>query len=305
MVNKFGNSDFSGKRGPPGIPGVQGPPGKKGDSGPKGDHGKPGPKGDSGPKGDIGKPGPKGESGPVGIYFFRRQIVDWFSKSMNFSCYFDTETSGIVNSKGGHRIGIKNQVDPKRDAMIHSGQVGKMIKLSRSGKYSLEFTNEIYIIKGVRLAEYRNSKAIVMLNFKMDSWPSKVQFLLCDDYENKKIYLKGVNLVIDCGAGAVSIPYKISIWNILFLELNNVGDKTGIFRLNETTKPIKVAQARKGEQQLHLGGWKEQYFRGVIQRIDIFSEAEMSEEILSEDLREMYLAKNFMEPVMLEQYTEL
>ena len=237
------------------------------------------------------------------MYFFGPQIVNLFSESMRFSCYFDTETSGIVSDRG-HRIGIKNQVNPKRDAMIHSGQVGKMIKLPSSEKYSLEFTNEIYMIKDVRLADILNSKAIVMLNFKINSLPSEIQYILCNDNQNKNIYLKGVNLVVDCGAGAVSLPYHLHDWNILFLELNHVEDNTGIFQLNYKSKPIKVGVTQHEVPQLHFGGWKDQYFTGTIARLDIFYHPERSKENLPEKLRELYMFNKFKEPVMPGSYAE-
>ena len=276
MVNKFGGSDFSGKRGPPGIPGVQGPPGEKGD------------------KGVQGPSGPKGDSGPIDMYFFGPQIVEWFSKSMTFSCYFDTETSGIVSDRG-HRVGIKDQVN-QRDAMIRKGQVGQMIHLPRSGKYALEFTNEMYTIKNVRLVEGLHSKAIVIMNFKTESWPSDIQNILSNDSGTRRIYLKGVNLVVDCGE-AVSLPYDLHDWNTLFLEINNVEDKMGMFQLNNKSKPIKVIPTR-GVRQSHFGGWKDQYFTGTISRLDIFCHAEMSKENLPEELRKLYILKKFIEPIM-------
>ena len=227
------------------------------------------------------------------MYFFGPQIVKWFAQSMNFSCYFDTETSGIVSDRG-HRVGIKNQVN-QGDAMIHSGQVGKMIKLPRSG-YSLEFTNEIYIIKHAHLAEALHSKAIVIMNFKTDSIPSKIQYILCNDSGTRKIYLNGANLVVDCGE-AVSLPYDPNEWNTLFLELNNVEDKMGIFQLNIKSKPIKVIPT-PGVRQSHFGGWKDQYFTGAISRLDIFCHPEESKENLPEELRKLYILKKFIEPIM-------
>ena len=268
MVNKFGERD-SLKRGPPGPPGVKGPPGKKGD---------------------------RGEKGPVDMYFFGNQIVNLFSESMTFSCYFDTETSGIVSDRG-HRVGIKNQVNPKRNAMVHKGEVGKMIQLPRSGKYSLEFTNEIYSIKDVRLAEALHSKTVVIMNFKTDSFPSDIQYLLCNDSGSRKIYLKGVNLVVDCGE-AVSLPYDLHDWNTLFLELNNVEDRIGNFQLNNKSKPIKVTPTPSGVPQLHFGGWNDQYFTGTISRLDLFVHPEMSKENLPAELRELYIFKKFIEPVL-------
>ena len=110
MVNVWGEGM---KRGPPGPPGEEGPSGKRGPKGDpgsgkqgeKGEKGSKGEKGDTGlqgEKGQDGKPGPKGESGPIDMYFFGDQIVKWFAQSMAFSCYFDTETSGIVSDRG-HR----------------------------------------------------------------------------------------------------------------------------------------------------------------------------------------------------------
>ncbi len=292
MVNVFGQET---KRGLPGPRGSEGPPGKKG---PKGDPGIQGEKGDPGPQGERGqdgKPGPKGESGPIDMYFFEDQIVKWFAQSMNFSCYFDTETSGIV-SDDGHRVGIKNQVNQvnQGDAMIHSGQVGKMIKLPKRG-YSLEFTNEIYIIKHAYLAEDLHSKAIVIMNFKTDSIP-KIQYILCNDSGTRKIYLNGTNLVVDCGE-AVSLPYDPNEWNTLFLELNNVEDKMGIFQLNIKSKPIKVIPA-PAVRQTYFGGWKDQYFTGTISRLDIFYHPEKSKQNLPEELRKAYIFKHFTVPIM-------
>ena len=286
MVNIFGERGVKrGPEGPIGPRGIKGDPGPPGEKGARGEEGSPGEKGD------------KGDSGPIDIYFFGPQIVEWFSKSMTFSCYFDTETSGIVSDRG-HRVGIKDQVN-QRDAMIRKGQVGQMIHLPRSGKYALEFTNEMYTIKNVRLVEGLHSKAIVIMNFKTESWPSDIQNILSNDSGTRRIYLKGVNLVVDCGE-AVSLPYDLHDWNTLFLELNNVEDRIGMFQLNNKSKPIKVSPTQTGAPQLHFGGWKDQYFKGAISRLDIFHHPEMSKENLPAELRKLYIFKKFIEPVMLE-----
>ena len=63
MVNIFGE-DTSGKRGPRGEIGPQGPQGKRG---PPGKNGPPGAAGKIGPKGEPGLPGPEGKIGPRGL----------------------------------------------------------------------------------------------------------------------------------------------------------------------------------------------------------------------------------------------
>ena len=81
------------------------------------------------------------------------------------------------------------------------------------------------------------------------------------------------------------------------MELNNGGDNLGMFELNERSKPIKVASTHEATL-LHFGGWKEQYFEGVIGRLDIFGGFERSKESLPEMVRKTYMLRNFKQPVV-------
>ena len=270
---------------------------KKGETGPQGKTGSPGEKGQTGPQGSPGEKGDRGEqgeSGPVDMYFFGKQIIGWFSKSMSFSCYFETKTSGIISDKG-KRVGIKNQVNPNRHAMIREGEVGLMIKVNKE-QYSLEFKNEMYMIKDTHLAEFINTKAIVMLNFKVTSYVPDIQYILCDFYEKRQIYLKGPNVVADCGDGVVSIPFDLE-WNTLYLEINHAKGKAGLFQVNDTSKPITCGDTKEFARTLYFGGWKKQFFKGCIQRMEIFNQDGMSKENLSRGLREEYLMINYEDPV--------
>ena len=213
---------------------------------------------------------------------------------MSFSCYFETKTSGIISDKG-KRVGIKNQVNPNRHAMIREGEVGLMIKVNKE-QYSLEFKNEMYMIKGTHLAEFINTKAIVMLNFKVTSYVPDIQYILCDVYENRQIYLKGTNVVADYGDGAVNIPFNLE-WNILYLEINHVKGKPGLFKVNDTSKPITCGDVgHLFSRTLYFGGWKKKYFQGCIQRMEIFNRDGVKDN-LPQDLRTEYMLINYEDPV--------
>ena len=308
MVNIFGGSG-NGKRGPSGPPGPSGPVGKQGRKGDQGLRGDPGEKGESGVKGDkgtVGKDGKQGEVGPRGdtgskgqsgargltgglsLVFYPKTIIESLWKNMALSYYFKTEKSGviIVDDKA---TAIKNQIDPNSYKAIADHQVGHLNRYHDVDQYYLNFKKQVYGIKGEFdrvLAITPPTKSIIMLNFKISKWPSKIQYIFSSGQDWRQLYLKGQTLVFRCDDVKVALPIYINDWNVVFIELNNRPNEDSIYQVNEGVKTFKSFGVKASEDTLYLGGKDStgDYFEGAIGRFELFGHIFDIEDKHHEDL---------------------
>ncbi len=225
--------------------------------------------------------GDRGDSGMLSTTFFP-QISKWFNENMSFLCYFDDLVSGFVYEEG-KKIGIRNQ-NGKNHAL--SNDIGQLIKYKHSKKYSLEFKEESYKIHDISWALGGGMKTIILLNFKVDAFPTGLEYILSTQRETRKIYLKGANLIIDAGERVV-LKYRMHRWNILFVEFSNMLG-TSTFWFNEEIGYFKTDD-KLDDDVLYLGGKGEKYFLGCIGRVGIYSAIQSHVENLQESVRDLIL----------------
>ena len=186
MVDVYGCT----KRGAPGPPGEPGPPGKKGPQGEKGDG--------------------------LSTLFFSKQLAQWFYESLTFSCYFKSETSGLVFDAGHKPIAIKNQVKEGANAVAMK-KVEKMVEIEDYG-YGLTFSKSLYKIDDMDWALGLKSKAIFMFAFKVDAWPKTLQYIFHTESGDRSICLKESHLIIQAGGSPeqhVHVDYYEDEWKQL------------------------------------------------------------------------------------------
>ena len=282
MVNKFGERTDSLKRGavgPPGPPGVKGPSGKKGD---------PGPQGKTGPPGEKGDHGEKGDSGFLSTNFFATQIIEMFNKNLVFSCYFDNKKDGFIYS-GDRIIGLKNR-NGSNHAYIVNGDPGALIHYI--DQYALIFNNSIYKIKDIDLASGARSKAIVIMNFKIKEFPSSYQYILISKTGQRQLYLKASNLILEVSGIRSILPYRLG-WNVVYIEFSNTEKGVNIFRLNEQSINFEVKPEKIPDEEVLVGGYKEQHLKAAIARIAIYSDYQTEDENLPDKIRDLYIRRLF------------
>ena len=296
MVNVFGLNTSSGKRGPPGPPGVTGPSGKVGKPGPQGDRGVKGESGETGARGASGERGPrgvageKGEEGLLSTVFFAKQIVEMFEKNLTFSCYFNNKKDGFIYN-GDRIIGLKNRNGGNHAHLVH-GDVGSLIH--HIDKYALEFKNSIYKITDLDLATGSNSKAILILNFKIGVFPTHYQYILISKTAKRQLYLKGSNLILEAGGEKTSLPYQQRRWNVVYIEFSNTKDGVNVFRVNDESRNFVLKAEASMDEEILLGGYREQLLTAVVGRIAVYSNPQFVNENLPEKIRNLYLDQLFI-----------
>ena len=277
VINKFGLSGLA--RGPQGPAGPPGASGKRGDPGP------------AGPSGAAGKRGDPGPPGVLSTTFFAKQIVDMFVENLSFSCRFDTTESGFIYDGQKKKIGLKN-FNGKNHAKLWKGDVGNLVH--HVDKYALEFKDSIYKIQEMDLATAQFSKAIVVFNFKVQSFPSDYEFILISETGLRQVYLKGAQLVIECGGVITSLRYEIRKWNVVYIEFSNTTNGVNFFQINDDSTSFSLGKKEaKFEDELYLGGYKDQLLNATIARLDIYYEMQRSCENLPKKIRDTYISKLF------------
>ena len=296
MVNIFGQNT-SGKRGPPGETGPAGPPGKRGPPGSQGKDGRPGengPPGQSGPSGKDGLPGAKGEIGPKGgtghkgdigprglkgdaglglnPYFFSKKVAEMLYDILTFSCYFKTETSGLVRV-GGKITGIKNQVGPNNAEGVKGKKMKGIVKIAYYG-FGVEFKETEYQIPNLSWALSINSQIIFFFAFKVSFLAqSGRQYILHNGTEEREIYLEAKNLVINGGdsRNLVKISIAPRLWNICYIAFNNSPDLLSEYQINEDKGSFITQPAAEEHDEIFFGTKGSDYFTGVLARMDILT----------------------------------
>ena len=242
MVDVYGCT----KRGAPGPPGEPGPPGKKGPQGEKGDG--------------------------LSTLFFSKQLAQWFYESLTFSCYFKSETSGLVFDAGHKPIAIKNQVEEGANAVAMK-KVEKMVEIKDYG-YGLTFSKSLYKINRMDWALGLKSKAIIMFAFKVDAWPQTLQYIFHTESGDRSICLKESHLIIQAGKNPeqqVRVDYCEDEWNICYIEFNNYQGELSHYRINDHEGTFRTEPSTDQTATVFVGGKDNHYFKGVLARFDFFS----------------------------------
>ena len=95
------------------------------------------------------------------------------------------------------------------------------------------------------------------------------------------------------GIHRTSLEYKIKEWNVVYIEFSNMENGVNFFQVNNESKTFALVNEPEWDDELFLGGYKEQFLTASIARLDIYSENQVSNENLPQKIRDLYIRKLF------------
>ena len=230
-----------------------------------------------GKKGDRGPSGPAGEG--LSSFFFGKQLSRWFYENLSFSCFFKNKTSGLIIEKD-KVVAIKNQVGNNHAVAINEFE--HLTEIPDYG-YGVNMSKSLYQVDNLQWAPANNSKAILFFAFKITTKPGKDLQYIFHNGNDRAIYIKGPNLVIQACAEAhhrYLIPYEEHAWNVCFVEFNTSTSLRSRYKINDVEGYFESEPSQMMSKVLYIGGKDKQFFKGVLARFDFYSNFKEEGEIM-------------------------
>ena len=235
-----------------------------------------------GRRGPRGLMGPKGQDGNDGllslITWFQPMVIDWWKRMENVSIYFETKTSGFIFGKDPDEepIALKNFAsNGDGPTVANRGAVGKVEEIESTTHFSLEFIYSVYVIEGFDFAYTVKRQAVFIISFLMEKPPPEMEVIVYSGH-SRGIAIEETDCMIYISATeCIKIPYRLNVWQTLYLEYNTVGesnctinDDTKTFRIEAETivppPPIHTTKLGMRYDWIH-------HFTGKVAKIDMYS----------------------------------
>lgn len=168
--------------------------------------------------------GTDGKNGFDALTWFPSQMLSIYRREEQLSLYFDDDKSGLIIDKKGRVVGLKNHSSPLNNAMCARDFEG-VVQLPTK-KYAVLFTNSLYRVKNIGLANINNFSVVIIITFKVHVLPTRKQLLFGTMHLERGIMLRKNQIEILGSADYRKIPYEVGQYNTLFIVFHNNGNRS-------------------------------------------------------------------------------
>ena len=253
--------------------------------------------GKRGPIGEKGERGAKGEPGDSGVTsmarWFPSQTIDWLRENES-CCYYFKERDDFIwdKEKPPKIIGFKSHSKSGNDAInLKPMKASKRTKLPSGRGYCLEFSDSLFKVENVELANGYSSYSVLILTFKLDQLPTGEQYLITTETGDRAVSVKGRDLQISGFTYDMKFLYNFRQWNTLFVQWTNMGDMIGWVYFGGKGVALTTTSIPRREAGIFIGAKKDKShpFVGCLAALEVYEAVLPPDSVFPKEFRELLI----------------